>query len=497
MPEHTTPDPRAGGRRRGAERTGVGDPQARFVWLSIAPTAVTAVLGTAATIVAAADLSAATTYAVLAVLFVAFVAIVAIAVTRANSAARLAHRPLQSSPESDHAGDASARDGSDQEMIVMLARRLLSPIYRSINTLDDLERKVEDPVLLEGLFGLDHQVTFLRRIAEDMSVLGGAMPRRQSTKPVDIYKVLRESVAETQHYHRVQVFPPDDATVQGHATLDLIHLLAELIENGTAFSPRDTGVDVHAENVPAGMAIHVQDRGLGIQEAGELQRYNALLANPDQADLAELVKKGTLGLYVVARLAQRHSLTVVLRKSFYGGLEAVVIIPKQVLGDDESNQQSPPAALKESTPSTSAASPTSTVQSRPAYARLSGELPVDGGAATAANTSSSHQPQAMSAAQPAPADGSSELPRRTPRTVPKPLQADAKEPEGEPAQDGRPPLPRRGTGHMAAELRDHPPTDATGQRMIPSAGLTGAFRAGVKSGKAEHANPQDHSDHSD
>ncbi|RSS53560.1 sensor histidine kinase, partial [Streptomyces sp. WAC06614] len=162
------------------------------------------------------------------------------------------------------AGPAPVSD-SDQkvEVFVNLARRLQSLVHREISLLDDLEDTVEDPDLLKELFHVDHLATRIRRHAENLAVLGGAASRRQWTRPIDLSEVLRSAVAEVEQYTRVKVVPPAGGTVRGHAVADVVHLLAELIENATVFSAPDTDVVVRAERVTAGIAVEVEDRGLG------------------------------------------------------------------------------------------------------------------------------------------------------------------------------------------------------------------------------------------
>ncbi|MEV0410734.1 ATP-binding protein [Streptomyces sp. NPDC050448] len=230
------------------------------------------------------------------------------------------------------AGPAAPSDSDRKiEVFVNLARRLQSLVHREISLLDELEDTVEDPDLLKELFHVDHLATRIRRHAENLAVLGGAASRRQWTRPIDLSEVLRSSVAEVEQYTRVKVVPPAGGTVRGHAVADVVHLLAELVENATVFSAPDTDVVVRAERVTAGIAVEVEDRGLGMP-AAEQHRMNALLADPDQISVRNLLADGRIGLFVVSALARRHGIAVELKSNIYGGVLAVLVMPQELLG---------------------------------------------------------------------------------------------------------------------------------------------------------------------
>ncbi|WP_412076106.1 sensor histidine kinase [Streptomyces xanthophaeus] len=217
------------------------------------------------------------------------------------------------------------------EVFVNLARRLQSLVHREISLLDELEDTVEDPDLLKELFHVDHLATRIRRHAENLAVLGGAASRRQWTRPIDLSEVLRSSVAEVEQYTRVKVVPPSGGSVRGHAVADVVHLLAELVENATVFSAPDTDVVLRAERVTAGIAVEVEDRGLGMP-AEEQHRMNALLGDPDQISVRHLLADGRIGLFVVSALARRHGIAVELKSNIYGGVLAVLVLPQELLG---------------------------------------------------------------------------------------------------------------------------------------------------------------------
>ncbi|MFS0695414.1 ATP-binding protein [Streptomyces nitrosporeus] len=230
--------------------------------------------------------------------------------------------------------ERKAGDEQKVEVFVNLARRLQSLVHREIQILDELEHEVEDPDLLKGLFQVDHLATRIRRHAENLAVLGGAVSRRQWSSPVSMVEVLRSATAEVEQYPRVKLVPPVDGTLNGHAVADVIHLLAELVENATVFSAPHTQVLLRAQRVTAGLALEVEDRGLGMP-GHEQKRMNTLLNDPDRVDVAHLLQDGRIGLFVVASLARRHGIAVRLQSNIYGGTQAVLVLPEALLGADE------------------------------------------------------------------------------------------------------------------------------------------------------------------
>ncbi|MEV0640663.1 ATP-binding protein [Streptomyces sp. NPDC050619] len=231
------------------------------------------------------------------------------------------------------AAQLSSQAGSEQklEVFLNLARRLQSLVHREISILDELENEIEDPDLLKGLFHVDHLATRIRRHAENLAVLGGAVSRRQWSNPVSMTEVLRSAIAEVEQYSRVKLVPPIDGQLRGHAVADVIHLLAELVENATVFSAPHTQVLLRANLVTSGLAVEVEDRGLGMP-VGEQSRMNALLADPDQVNVASLLADGRIGLFVVSQLAKRHGIHVRLQTNIYGGVQAVLVVPQALLG---------------------------------------------------------------------------------------------------------------------------------------------------------------------
>ncbi|WP_055489098.1 nitrate- and nitrite sensing domain-containing protein [Streptomyces sp. TP-A0356] len=229
------------------------------------------------------------------------------------------------------------REGTEK-VFAQLIRRTQILIHRLISLLDDLERKHEDSDLLKDIFKVDHIATRVRRHAENLVILSGSPPSRRMNAPLSITDVMRSAVAETEQYTRVKVknVPADRrVAVAGRAVADVTHLLAELIENGTSFSPPDTQVFVSATKVAKGLAIHVEDHGLGVPP-DKMAHANELLAHPPKLDMTSLGEDPRLGHFVVARLAERHKIKVELRESVYGGTLVIVLLPVALLEEHAS-----------------------------------------------------------------------------------------------------------------------------------------------------------------
>jgi hypothetical protein len=194
-----------------------------------------------------------------------------------------------------------------------------------------MERRTSEPDALEELFRLDHLTTRMRRYAESLIILSGNLPGRGWSKPVPMVDVVRAAVAEVEDYTRVDVACGSQDTVVGVAVADIIHMLAELVENATAFSPPNTKVTVRGERVGQGFAVEVEDRGLGM-EPEYLQAANKLLASRPEFDL---VRIDQLGLFVVAQLAAPRGIRVSLRPNPFGGTTAIVLMPHSVLASED------------------------------------------------------------------------------------------------------------------------------------------------------------------
>ncbi|MBO8190983.1 nitrate- and nitrite sensing domain-containing protein [Streptomyces oryzae] len=237
------------------------------------------------------------------------------------------------------------------EVFVNLARRNQVLLHRQLTLLDAMERRTEDADELADLFKLDHLTTRMRRHAEGLVILSGAAPSRQWRKPVQLMDVVRAAVAEVEDYERIEVRRLPRLAVDGSAVADLTHLIAELLENATVFSPPHTAVQVLGERVANGFTLEIHDRGLGMTADAMLDANLRLAETPE----FELSDTDRLGLFVVSRLAQRQGVRVSLQPSPYGGTTAVVLIPGTVLtetsGRDE-DQRGPGATAIEAGKST-------------------------------------------------------------------------------------------------------------------------------------------------
>ena len=222
--------------------------------------------------------------------------------------------------------EARVRQGVN-DMFRNLARRNQSLLQRQLTVLDEMERRATDPDVLEDLFKMDHLTTRMRRHAEGLIILSGAPPGRSWSAPVKLIDVMRGAVAEVEDYARVTVSTQSRAALAGSAVTDVIHLLAELIENATSLSPPFTQVRVGGETVANGFAIEIEDRGLGMSQEA-LREANRRIGESSGDDLFD---SDRLGLFVVSRLARRHEIRVSLCASAYGGITAVVLIPSSVM----------------------------------------------------------------------------------------------------------------------------------------------------------------------
>ncbi|HEX3715237.1 MAG TPA: sensor histidine kinase [Trebonia sp.] len=225
---------------------------------------------------------------------------------------------------------ARLRKGVNQ-VFLNISMRNQSLLHRQLSMLDSMERRTSDPGSLADLFRLDHLTTRMRRHAEGLIILSGSTPGRGWRDPVPVVDVLRAAVAEVEDYVRVDVTSESRDLIAGSAVNDVIHLVAELVENATVFSPPNTRIEVRADRAGTGVVAEIEDRGLGLSEE-ELADINRRLAAPPEFDLDNSEQ---LGLFVVSRLAIRHAIKVSLRQSVYGGTTAIMVLPFGVIVREE------------------------------------------------------------------------------------------------------------------------------------------------------------------
>ncbi|HXL94979.1 MAG TPA: nitrate- and nitrite sensing domain-containing protein [Streptosporangiaceae bacterium] len=226
------------------------------------------------------------------------------------------------------AGNQALLRGTFNAMFINLSRRSQSLIERLARTIDSLELSEEDPGRLASLFTMDHLVTRMRRNAENLLLLAGHESARKWNEPMLVADVARAAASEIEHYDRVKLNIQPGIAVTGQAVNDVAHLLAELIENATVYSPGDTEVRVSAQELASGGAlVEISDDGVGTSEA-RLAQLNFRLDNPPEID--PLVARH-MGLFAVSRLAERHGIRVRLTARSPRGLAALVWLPDSVI----------------------------------------------------------------------------------------------------------------------------------------------------------------------
>ncbi|MER6372582.1 ATP-binding protein [Streptomyces mirabilis] len=214
------------------------------------------------------------------------------------------------------------------EIFRSIAPRLQALINRTVAVISAVEKSVEDPDLLHEIFGVDHLVTQIRRAVESLAVLGGSTPTRDAD-PVLVATALRRAVQEIPDYQRVRVATPKQRlALPGYVSPNVVHLLAELMENATKWS--STKVEVHTTQVPGGLAIELLDRGAGMSDRKRAE-LNQLLKAPETADPRGRLRENQIGLLVAAMLAQRHKIDIHLRPNVMGGTHAIVVLPDELL----------------------------------------------------------------------------------------------------------------------------------------------------------------------
>ncbi|MEU6219137.1 nitrate- and nitrite sensing domain-containing protein [Streptomyces sp. NPDC047022] len=217
--------------------------------------------------------------------------------------------------------------GNVNAMFTNLSRRSQGLIQRQLSLISELESREADPDQLSSLFKLDHLATRMRRNGENLLVLAGEEPGRRWTRPVPLVDVLRAAASEVEQYERIELAAVPATEVAGRVVNDLVHLLAELLENATSFSSPQTKVKVTGHALPDGrVLIEIHDTGIGLSPE-DLAQINERLAAPPTVDVSVSRR---MGLFVVGRLSQRHGIRIQLRPSDSGGTTALVMLPVDV-----------------------------------------------------------------------------------------------------------------------------------------------------------------------
>jgi signal transduction histidine kinase len=222
------------------------------------------------------------------------------------------------------AADEAMLRGNLNAMFINLSRRSQSLIERQLSLIDNLEQGEQDSDRLSSLFRLDHLATRMRRNSENLLVLAGQEVTRRSSQPVSLVDVLRAAISEIEQYERVVLNVQPGIAVTGPAVNDVVHLVAEIVENATVFSPEDTPVYVSGQPLSSGgVLLDITDSGTGISDQ-EMAHANWRLDNPPVVDVAVSRR---MGLFVVGRLAARHGVRVRLQHAQLGGLTALIWLP--------------------------------------------------------------------------------------------------------------------------------------------------------------------------
>jgi signal transduction histidine kinase len=237
------------------------------------------------------------------------------------------------------AGNEAQLRNSLNSMFISLSRRSVPLIGRLVRMIDVMEQSEEDPDLLANLFAMDHLVTRMRRNSENLLVLAGEEPVRKWSEPIPLTDVARAATAEIENYSRVMLNIQPEIMVSGQAVADLVHLLAELIENATMFSPQDSPVYVTGMKLAeGGTIVEIRDQGIGLIQS----RLNEMNQRLDQPPALDESFSRHMGLYAVSHLAARHGVRVRLRPGSPQGLSALVWLPHTLVR----YEQVPPADLR-------------------------------------------------------------------------------------------------------------------------------------------------------
>ncbi|MFG2485499.1 sensor histidine kinase [Streptomyces virginiae] len=227
--------------------------------------------------------------------------------------------------------EESLRD-SAQRAFVNVARRVQAIVHQQAHEMREMEdRHGSNPDVFGDLLRLDHGTALIGRLADSISVLGGARPGRQWSRAVTLYSVMRGAMSRIIDYQRVELHSVSEVAVVGPIVEPLIHTLAELLDNATRYSPPHTRVHLTAVEVQSGIAVEIEDGGLSMSEEARSRAEKMLAQAQSGIDLNDLGETPRLGLAVVGRLAQAYGFQVSLRSSAYGGVRAVVIVPQHLI----------------------------------------------------------------------------------------------------------------------------------------------------------------------
>ncbi|MGC5360440.1 sensor histidine kinase [Streptomyces sp. DT24] len=232
----------------------------------------------------------------------------------------------------DIVDNEEAMRDSAQRAFVNVARRVQAIAHRQASELREMENHHgRNPEVFDDLLRIDHGTALIGRLADSIAVLGGARPSRQWPKPVPLFSVLRGAMSRILEYQRVDLHSIAKVAVVGTAVEPLIHALAELLDNATRYSPPQTRVHVTAVEVQTGVAIEIEDGGVSLSEEARARAEHMLAQAQAGIDINDLGESPRLGMAVVGRLSRMYDLQVSLRQSAYGGVRAVLVVPRAIL----------------------------------------------------------------------------------------------------------------------------------------------------------------------
>ncbi|WP_163509587.1 sensor histidine kinase [Fodinicola acaciae] len=359
--------------------------------------------------------------------------------------------------------EADGREGT-QKLLVGIARRLQGPQRQLLDQLKALQNEEKDPDRLQQLYALDHLAAMLQRNVENLVILGGERPGRRWRDPVPLRNVVRAAAGETKHFKRVKVeVVPDALDLNQNAVAEVIHMIADLLDNALQFSSPGTIVQVRSFRVDQGVVVEIEDQGFGMSPQ-DLARFNKLLGEPPTFSVRDLGDASQLGFWVIASLAGALDGRVHLRDSPYGGVRAIVLLPRELFVETSeraappelpaARRQDEPAELPGEVPAPVQAWPDADGVSEPNAPMPGLPLPKRLGETAPDNSDPRYAaPLVMTQSAMSGRHAANSAQRPSPRPVVTPLA-----PEQRPAM---PRLPVRERGQsLAPELRDGPPADA-------------------------------------
>lgn len=414
--------------------------------------------------------------------------------------------------------EAQLREGTNA-VFLNIARRSQAVVQRQLQVLDKAERAVEDPDQVELLFQLDHLSTRERRNAENLIILGGGQLGRQWRDGARLIDVVRSAVSETSQYNRVNIGRIPDMTLVGRAVADVIHLLAELVDNAIEFSPPGSRIEVRSNPVGKGTVIEVEDQGIGI-DLEDREDYNAMFREPPDFSVMALTQDSRIGFFVVAKLAHEHGIKITLLESIYGGVRAVVLLPTNLTAVEAATQDSDPAdddATLRAIPRVPAAAGVSNGQSSLfAEHQGNGKVAHPGAEPSTNGAGEAHVDEEFRTRRRPGAQPPPQAPQQVPPQPQGPPQHQAPQhqvpqhqvpPPPQPqwpsqSEGDLPPLPRRRRQtHLAPQLQDDPVSDQEpepehesaepdfDQRAAQARNVMSAFQRGTERGRAEEQGP--------